>query len=135
MASQTAQVQKDAQNSTKHGSFADLGIENTDIKTAVGVNLSSDQKVIVGSVLDVSSPCLLYIGSVLIRCLVIRWSTKFEEIAAVECMPPYSMFVLGRVELTWNRITQNSKILSPTPKAVNNTKRNGMVFKPRFLRS
>ncbi|KAB8291188.1 hypothetical protein EYC80_009876 [Monilinia laxa] len=33
-------------------SFADLGIENTNIKTAVGVNLSENQKVLVGSVLD-----------------------------------------------------------------------------------
>lgn len=35
-------------------SAIDLGIENTDIETAPGVELSSEQKVIVGSVLDVS---------------------------------------------------------------------------------
>lgn len=32
----------------------DLGIENTDIVTAPGVELNSEQKVIIGSVLDVS---------------------------------------------------------------------------------
>jgi len=50
--SSTAQVQKDAQNSTRQGTYEELGIENTDIKTAAGVDLSGDQKVIVGSVLD-----------------------------------------------------------------------------------
>jgi hypothetical protein len=54
--SETAKVQKDAQNSTQSGSFASLGIENTDIKTASGVDLSEQQKVVVGSVLDVCLP-------------------------------------------------------------------------------
>jgi len=52
MASQTAQVQKDAQNSTQTGTAANLGIENMDIKTAAGVSLNDQQKIIVGSVLD-----------------------------------------------------------------------------------
>lgn len=54
MASQTAKMQKDAQNSTRSDQFAELGIENTDLKMAPGVELSGDQKVAVGCVLDVS---------------------------------------------------------------------------------
>lgn len=49
--SATAQAQKEA--GMKAPSTNDLGIENTDIKTATGVELSQYQKVIVGSVLDV----------------------------------------------------------------------------------
>lgn len=51
--SATAQAQKDAD--MKAPSTSDLGIENTDIKTAAGVDLSQNQKVIVGSVLDVNN--------------------------------------------------------------------------------
>ena len=53
--SQTAQIQKEVESKSNSASasFADLGIENTDIKTASGVELSSQQKVLVGSVLDV----------------------------------------------------------------------------------
>jgi hypothetical protein len=39
---------------TAGGATNDLGIENTNIKTAPGVDLSAEQKVIVGSVLDVT---------------------------------------------------------------------------------
>ncbi len=42
-----------------------LGIENTNIKTAPGVELSSEQKVIVGSVLDVSNLLTYYARTVL----------------------------------------------------------------------
>jgi hypothetical protein len=49
--SQTAQAQKSADSSVP--SMSDLGIENQNIKTDAGVDLSSQQKVIVGSVLDV----------------------------------------------------------------------------------
>jgi hypothetical protein len=52
--SETAQIQKQSNMSTSSTpSASDLGIES-DIKTATGVSLSSQQKVIVGSVLDVS---------------------------------------------------------------------------------
>lgn len=55
--SETAQVQKNAENQQAAGtpSSADLNIENTNIKTAVGVTLDEQQKVLVGSVLDVKS--------------------------------------------------------------------------------
>lgn len=49
--SETAQAQAAAD--AKAPSFSSLGIKHTDIKTASGVNLSDQQKVIVGSVLDV----------------------------------------------------------------------------------
>jgi len=48
--SQTAQAQKSSD--TSGPSMSDLGIENQNIKTDAGVDLSSQQKVIVGSVLD-----------------------------------------------------------------------------------
>ncbi|KAE9376412.1 hypothetical protein N431DRAFT_479682 [Stipitochalara longipes BDJ] len=48
--SQTAQAQKSAEMSTS-SSPSDLGIEST-VNTATGVSLSSQQKLIVGSVLD-----------------------------------------------------------------------------------
>lgn len=51
--SATARAQKDAD--MKASSTNDLGIENTDIKTAAGVELSGNQKVLIGSVLDVNS--------------------------------------------------------------------------------
>jgi len=58
--SETAKIQKqnnvpgDVLNSTQHSTKnAELGIENTNIKTASGVSLSEGQKVLVGSVLDV----------------------------------------------------------------------------------
>jgi hypothetical protein len=55
--SSTAQVQKSAEMSTSASSNgSDLGIESTDIKTATGVSLSSQQRVLVGSVLDVFLP-------------------------------------------------------------------------------
>ncbi|KAH8747901.1 hypothetical protein BGZ57DRAFT_970382 [Hyaloscypha finlandica] len=51
--SSTAQVQKSAEMSTSASSNgSDLGIESTDIKTATGVSLSPQQRVLVGSVLD-----------------------------------------------------------------------------------
>lgn len=37
-------------------SLSSLGIQHTDIKTAAGVTLSDQQKVVVGSVLDVRAP-------------------------------------------------------------------------------
>jgi hypothetical protein len=52
--SQTAQAQKSTDNSAPD--FKELGIENTNIKTDSGVDLSGNQKVLVGSVLDVSQP-------------------------------------------------------------------------------
>ena len=42
-------------SSSTSPSFESLGIRNTNINAAPGVNLSSEQKVIVGSVLDVSA--------------------------------------------------------------------------------
>ena len=58
--SSTAQVQKSAEMSTSASSNgSDLGIESTDIKTATGVSLSSQQTVLVGSVLDVFLPVRL----------------------------------------------------------------------------
>lgn len=49
--SETAKAQAAADSNAP--SFSSLGIKHTDIKTAAGVNLSDQQKVIVGSVLDV----------------------------------------------------------------------------------
>lgn len=40
---------------TSAPSTSDLGIESTNISTAAGVNLSAQQNVLVGSVLDVSN--------------------------------------------------------------------------------
>lgn len=58
--SSTAQVQKSAEMSTSASSNgSDLGIESTDIKTATGVSLSSQQRVLVGGVLDVFLPVRL----------------------------------------------------------------------------
>ncbi|RDW89236.1 hypothetical protein BP6252_01268 [Coleophoma cylindrospora] len=48
--SETAGLQKQAENSGP--SMSELGIENTNINTATGVNLSPRQKVLVGSILD-----------------------------------------------------------------------------------
>ncbi|EPE36513.1 hypothetical protein GLAREA_08676 [Glarea lozoyensis ATCC 20868] len=48
--SQTAQAQKSQDTSAPD--FKELGIENTNIKTDSGVDLSGNQKVLVGSVLD-----------------------------------------------------------------------------------
>ncbi len=53
--SETAQMQSQGQQ-TAGGPTNDLGIENTNFKTVPGVELSSDQKIIVGSVLDVRMP-------------------------------------------------------------------------------
>ena len=54
-------VQEDVLNSTQHGTKnAELGIENTNIKTASGVSLSEGQKVVVGSILDVRLPLFPY---------------------------------------------------------------------------
>jgi hypothetical protein len=50
--SKTTQIQYQSQRAAG-GPTNDLGIENTNIKTAPGVDLSSEQKVLVGSVLDV----------------------------------------------------------------------------------
>jgi hypothetical protein len=50
--SETAQAQKSA-NMITSTNASDLGIESTDIKTATGVSLGGQQKLIVGSVLDV----------------------------------------------------------------------------------
>jgi hypothetical protein len=49
----TAQAQASADASAP--SFSSIGIKRTDIQTAPGVNLSEQQKVLVGSVLDVRS--------------------------------------------------------------------------------
>jgi len=49
--SETSQVQKSAEMSTSSSS-SDLGIESTNIQTASGVSLNTQQKMIVGSVLD-----------------------------------------------------------------------------------
>jgi hypothetical protein len=55
--SETAKMQEADTGSQQTGgiipSSADLGIENTNITTAAGVRLSSEQKIIVGSILDV----------------------------------------------------------------------------------
>jgi hypothetical protein len=53
--SEIAHMQSQSQQ-TAGGLSNDLGIENTNIKTAPGIELSSEQKVIVGSVLDVTIP-------------------------------------------------------------------------------
>jgi hypothetical protein len=50
--SQTAQVQKDAVNSTQTSMATDLGIENMNVSSANGVSLSEQQRLLVGSVLD-----------------------------------------------------------------------------------
>jgi len=54
--SETAAVQSQANMSSTAGtgSAAELGIENTNFKTAAGVQLTDRQRVLVGSVLDVS---------------------------------------------------------------------------------
>ena len=54
----SAQVQKMAGISTTSDP-ADLGIESTNINTTAGVQLSAQQKVIVGSVLDVRPQILI----------------------------------------------------------------------------
>jgi hypothetical protein len=53
--STTAQTQKAAQMSTNTSipSESSLGIESTNIQTASGVELNQQQRIIVGSVLDV----------------------------------------------------------------------------------
>ena len=51
----TARMQSQSQQTTGSLSASELSIENTNIKTAPGVELSADQKVVVGSVLDVSA--------------------------------------------------------------------------------
>lgn len=53
--SETAKIQDQANASS--ASYASYGIKNTNINAATGVNLSDDQKVIVGSVLDVRISC------------------------------------------------------------------------------
>lgn len=50
--SSTAQAQQASKASAPTGN--ELGIENTNVKTAAGVELSAQQKLLVGSVLDVS---------------------------------------------------------------------------------
>jgi hypothetical protein len=50
--SQTARMQSQSQQ-IAGGPTRDIGIQNTNINTAPGVELSWEQKVIVGSVLDV----------------------------------------------------------------------------------
>jgi hypothetical protein len=50
-----AQVQSQSQQIAGSLSASELGIENTNIETGPGVELSADQKVLVGSVLDVST--------------------------------------------------------------------------------
>jgi hypothetical protein len=56
--STTAQNQKTAQMSTSTSipSESSLGIESTNIQTAPGVELNPQQRIIVGSVLDVRTP-------------------------------------------------------------------------------
>jgi hypothetical protein len=53
-------MQSQSQQFTGGPSTSELGIENTNIKTATGVELNDQQKVIVGSVLDVSASELHY---------------------------------------------------------------------------
>lgn len=60
----TAQVQAAADASAP--SFSSIGIKNTNIETAPGVNLSEQQKVLVGSVLDVCALSLPYHGEALL---------------------------------------------------------------------
>lgn len=51
--SETARAQKESLDTTAHTqNTQDLGIENTNINTAAGVSLSSEQKTLIGSVLD-----------------------------------------------------------------------------------
>ena len=54
--SSIAQTQKatEMNTSTSAPSTSSLGIESTDIQTAAGVELNTQQRVIIGSVLDVS---------------------------------------------------------------------------------
>lgn len=52
MPSETAQAQKQSEVGAGAEFGSDLGIENTNISTATGVTLSQEQKVLVGSVLD-----------------------------------------------------------------------------------
>jgi hypothetical protein len=56
--STTAPGQKAAQMSTNTSipSESSLGIESTDIQTASGVELNPQQRIIIGSVLDVLTP-------------------------------------------------------------------------------
>jgi hypothetical protein len=104
MASQTSKIQQDADNSIKRGSSADLGIENTNVNTTAGVELSEEKKVLVGSVLDVGFH--FFVGELgergrsiwveersedrrkemLISMLVICRSAEFEEVAALDGM-------------------------------------------------
>jgi hypothetical protein len=69
--SQTAQAQK--ATDTNAPSMSELGIENQNIKTDSGVDLSAQQKVIVGSVLDVRifeiGPVPLHLNII----IAIRW--------------------------------------------------------------
>jgi len=53
--SETAHMQSQSQQ-TAGGPSNDLGIENTNIRTTSGVELSSEQKVIIGSIPDVTTP-------------------------------------------------------------------------------
>jgi hypothetical protein len=62
--SETAKIQTDivgaGPRTTPEPSFASLGIRNTKINEAAGVQLSAHQKLLVGSVLDVSGLFPLY---------------------------------------------------------------------------
>lgn len=74
--SETAQAQAAADS--KAPSFASLGIKNTDIKTATGVTLSDQQKVIVGSVLDVRNQ-YLFRASAHLACPILTPIPKLFE--------------------------------------------------------
>ncbi|KAH8779781.1 hypothetical protein F5883DRAFT_626161 [Diaporthe sp. PMI_573] len=85
----TAQAQASADASAP--SFSSIGIKRTDIQTAPGVNLSEQQKVLVGSVLDLfeGNPTLKHFS------LWNKDATFADNITVAEGFPKYSAQFYG----------------------------------------
>lgn len=158
--SETAKVQKDAQNSTQTGSFAELGIENTDIKAASGVELNEEQRVLVGSVLDVRCFPLPLVISLLFLSFSFHYPSPIlpHSISYFKASPnstpsqkPHEMNeneLLIYISIISSSpaappsknshsgpTPPNSKTRSRKPRAGNNTKRSGTVSRPLSRKS
>jgi hypothetical protein len=119
--STTAQTQKAAQMSTNTSipSESLLGIESTNIQTASGVELNAQQRIIVGSVLDVRTPP---------PPLAIERDADILRYSYSKANPPFRNSNSGPTP-------QNSTTPSPKRKGGNNMKRSGMDLKLRFQKS
>jgi hypothetical protein len=89
---------------------ADYEIENTDVKTAPGVTLSATQKLLTGSVLDVGFD---------FRSSKPQTKLTPRQFSCFRAVPRSRNFLCGKT-------MPYSKILSPSLKAANNIRRNGM---------